>query len=75
MSLGERMAQQDEFAAALGFLNLNLEFYPESARTLVTQGQVLAADGDVAGARASYVKALEIEPDNTWTRRMLDALE
>jgi len=75
MSLGERMAQQNEFAAALGFLNLNLEFYPESARTLVTQGQVLAADGDMAGARESYLKALEIEPDNMWTRRMLDALE
>lgn len=75
MSLGERMAREDEFAAALGFLDLNLEFYPESARTLVTQGQVLAANGDTAGARESYVKALELEPDNMWTRRMLDALE
>ena len=75
MSLGEQMAQEDQFAAALGFLNLNLEFYPESARTLVTQGQVQTANGDVAGARESYLKALELEPENQWTRRMLNALE
>jgi hypothetical protein len=75
MSLGERMAEEDEIAASLGFLSLNLEFYPGSARTLVTQGQVQALSGDVAGARASYTRALEIEPENKWTRRMLDALE
>jgi len=65
----------DDITVSLGFLRLKLELYPESAQTLVTQGQVQALSGDVAGARASYARALEIEPENKWTQRMLDALE
>ena len=61
--------------AALGFLDLNLEFYPQSVRTLVLQGQVLAAKGDKPVARESYVKALALEPDIMWTRRLLDTLD
>ncbi len=73
--MAERMAQEDELDAALGFLDLNLEFYPQSVRTLVLQGQVLAAKGDKPAARESYVKALALEPDNMWTKRLLDKLD
>ena len=34
-------------------------------------GQVLAAKGDVPGARAAYTRALELEPDHLWVRDVL----
>ena len=75
MSLGERLAKAGEFEAALGFLRLNTEFFPESARSYAIQGQVNSMQGDVTAARESYTKSLEIEPENRWAKKMLDALD
>ena len=75
MIVAEELAGANDFEAALGFLNLNLEFYPESARTYVLQAQIHNANGDVPAARKSFHKALEIEPENQWTQRMLAALD
>ena len=75
MILAERMAEKDDIAAALGFLALNLEFYPRSSGSYVLKGQVLTASGDNPAARESYQRALEIEPGNPWTQRLLDAMD
>jgi Flp pilus assembly protein TadD len=42
---------------------------------LVLQGQNHAANGDVPAARASYLKALEIQPDDRCTRQLLAVLD
>ena len=73
--LGERMANQEDLDGALAFLDLNLEYYPDSARTLVLKAQVLAAKGDKPAARENYLKAIELEPDNMWTKRLLEQLD
>lgn len=74
MITAESMAENDELDAALGFLDLNLEFYPASARSFVIQAQVLTAKEDIPAARVSFLRALEIQPGNHFTQRMLDAL-
>ena len=68
-------AKADETDAALGFINLNLEFYPESVQTYIQQARILNTQGDKSGAQESLRKALEISPDNKWIKQMLGSLE
>jgi tetratricopeptide (TPR) repeat protein len=75
LNLGGRMAKAGDVKAALGFLELNLEFYPESARSYAVQGQVYERNGDVEAARSSFTKSLELDPGNEWTRKMLADLD
>lgn len=75
MVLAERLAKEDETAAALGFVNLNLEFYPESVQTHVLLAKILSATGDKPAARRSLQKALKIEPENQWLKKMLARLD
>ncbi len=73
--LAERLLSEQDLDGALAFLDLNIEFNPTSVRPLQIRGDVLRRKGDIAGARASYVKALEIDPDNRWTQALLDRLD
>lgn len=74
MILAEEMATNDDSVAALGFVDLNLQFYPQSSNSYVLQGRIFAADGNVPAARTSLTKALEIDPGNRWTQQMLSGL-
>lgn len=74
-ALAEVMARSDKKDAALEFVKLNLEFYPESMQTYLLQGQIHAANDNVTAARSSYQKALEINPENLWVRNLLAALD
>lgn len=67
--------QQDAPAAAVAFLELNLEFYPESALTHFQRGELAEALGDPARALESYRRALEIQPGNPDIARRIAALE
>jgi tetratricopeptide (TPR) repeat protein len=73
--IAENYGVSGNYEAALGFVNLNLEFFPESSRTYVLRAQVRAETGDVRGARGDYRKALEIQPNNEFIRRQLATLE
>jgi len=75
LTLMENLAKDDQTDAALGFANLNLEFFPESVRTYVEQAKILNTKGDKSGAKESLQKALEIRPDSKWIKRMLSSLE
>jgi tetratricopeptide (TPR) repeat protein len=74
MILAEEMAAKNDSVAALGFLDLNLQFFPQSGNSYVMRGQILAADGNISAARESLMKALEIDPGNQWTQKMLSDL-
>ncbi len=67
-------AKYQDYEAALRLLEVNAEFNPESVRTYQIQGDILKAAGNVEEARSSYKKALEIDPDNDWTKTLLDKL-
>jgi hypothetical protein len=57
---------------ATGWLQLNLEYFPLSARTYVAMSQVLQRNNDKDGAIKSAEKALELDPQNALARRQLD---
>jgi tetratricopeptide (TPR) repeat protein len=60
-----------DFGSALKILDLNLEFAPKDANTYVTMARVQIAKGDRTGATASLHKALELDPDNRFAKRLL----
>jgi len=75
MRIAENYGVSGDFANALGFIDLNLEFFPQSSRTYVLRAQVLTETKDIDGARENYRKALEFEPDSAWIKQQLAALE
>lgn len=72
--LAEVMAGENDLDAALDFLDLNLEFYPQSDRAYQLQGDMWKQKGNIPAARNSYQKALEIAPNNSWTQKLIDDL-
>jgi hypothetical protein len=60
--------------AGLRLLQLNLEFFPQSAQTHAAMGDALLAKGDRAAALASYERVLAIQPDNRRLREAVDKL-
>lgn len=75
LMLAERLAANQDYDAAVRFLDLNMEFHPDSTRTLQVKAQVQAAAGDRDGARSSLLEALKIEPENAFSRQLLDRLD
>ncbi len=75
MRFAEQLAGEEQLDAAIVFLDLNLEYYPQSSRSYSLRGEVYAELGDRPAARSSFQKALEIEPDSGWIRGLLEALD
>lgn len=59
---------------AIALLELNLEFYPKSARSYIALAYAYTRKIDDASAMAALEKALEIEPDNGVARGQLEQL-
>ena len=72
--IAEILGAEENFTAALSFVNLNLEYFPESSRTYILRAQVLTELGDIDAARSDYETALEMLPDSGWIREQLDNL-
>ena len=60
---------------ALAWLQLNLEYFPLSARTFVAMSQVQQRANDKDAAVKSLERALELDPQNAQARRLLDQLK
>lgn len=74
MRMTETLGASEQLDAAMAYVNLNLEYYPDSSRSYVMRAQVFAEQGDIAAARRDYEKALEMEPDSWWIKEQLDKL-
>ena len=74
VKVAETLAAKDDLAGAMTILELNLEVHPKEAVSLVMMGQIQTQQGDHAAARASLEKALELEPDNGYAKRLLSQL-
>jgi hypothetical protein len=58
--------------AAIALLELNMEFFPKSANTLVVLGDRYALKGDTTAAIARWNQALAIEPGNRFIQSKID---
>ncbi len=67
--------QKGDMAAAMTFVDLNLEMSPQDANGHLMKAQLLQAKGDNAGALASVNKALELDPANEQAKKMLEQLK
>jgi tetratricopeptide (TPR) repeat protein len=75
MRFAENLAVASDLESALGIIDLNLEFYPNSSRSYVLRAQVLVEKGDTTSARKDYIEALSIEPDSAWIKQQLEMLD
>jgi tetratricopeptide (TPR) repeat protein len=75
MRVAEHYGVSGHYDTALGFIDLNLEFFPQSSRSYVLRAQILAETNDIAGARENYRKALELEPESAWIKQQLAELD
>ena len=66
---------QNRTDEALQFLQMNLQLFPQSARTYVAMAQAQQVKKDNAGAIASLEKALAIDPKNAQAQRLLGQLK
>lgn len=74
-TLAQRANRAGKPDDALAWLQLNLEFYPQSARSHLLMSTVYAAKKDMPGAIKSAEKALEIDPQNAQAKQQLERLK
>jgi len=73
---GNQIAQNEQQrAAAIAILKLNLEFFPRSLPTLQGLANVSLQAGDTASAVDALTRALEIAPNNNQLKNMLDRIK
>jgi tetratricopeptide (TPR) repeat protein len=63
---------QQNVDAAIELMLHNVDLHPQAARSHLLLGQLYAERGESEAAVASIERALAIEPDNPWARRMLE---
>ncbi len=74
LDLGRESLATRKADDALAWLQLNLEFYPQSVPTLVTLAEVHIAKRDQEAARSDLQKALAFDPGNADARRLQRAM-
>lgn len=63
-----------EPATLLSLLQLNLEFFPQSASTHVQLGRILIKQGKKDEAMPHFEEAKKLQPDNRWLQHQIDEL-
>ena len=75
VTLAQRLHAAGKPDDAVTWLQLNLEFYPRSARAYQLLGTVYAGKKDTDNAIKALQKALEIDPENAQAKRQLEQLK
>jgi len=73
--IGYFFMSQNKFPEAVKVLELNVDAHPESANAYDSYAEALMKSGDVEGAIKNYRKSLELNPDNSNAKQMLQSLE
>jgi tetratricopeptide (TPR) repeat protein len=75
IDLAQVLAQdQGDLDGAIVVMELNVEVNPGEALTHMMLGQLYAMKGDTESARANLERSLELEPENTQARQLLQKL-
>lgn len=72
--LGYYLLGKDRVDEAIAVFRLNVRYFPESFNTYDSLAEALFKSGDLAGARDSYQRSLELNPDNDNAREMLEKI-
>ncbi len=72
--LAQQLAGADQTPAAIAFLELNAEHYPDEKMSFFFLGELHAKAGDKAKAIESFESALERDPKNPFILRKLEQL-
>jgi tetratricopeptide (TPR) repeat protein len=73
-TLGYEMIAQKKVADAAVLLQLNVDLYPKSDNVYDSYGEVLLLQGKKEEAIKAYRRAVELNPNNTNARRVLEKL-
>ena len=74
-NLATQLAGEDENDAAIAFLELNAELYPDAAISYFYLGDLYARTGARDKAIQNLEKALELNPRNPLAKRKLEELK
>jgi hypothetical protein len=75
VAIAQRATNANKADDAIAWLQLNLDYYPLSARTYVALSQAQQKKGDKEGALKSLEKGVELDPANAQAKRQLDQLK
>jgi tetratricopeptide (TPR) repeat protein len=75
INVAQAATNADKPDNAITWLNLNLEFYPKSARTYVARAQAHQRKNDKASAITDLEKAVELDPNNAQAKQQLQQLK
>ena len=75
IGVAQELGARGNHGDGLAILELNLEFFPQSAATVYTQGEMYLAQGDTVAAVSKYRASLELDPRNRAAQRRLTELE
>ena len=64
-----------QIEGARALLNLNLEFYPESAPTYARMAETYVAAGDTTTAMTHFDRAMALAPEDPWIKRRVDMIK
>lgn len=75
VSIAENLSKDPAQAnGARALLNLNLEFYPESAATYARMAETYIAAGDTAAALTHFDKAMQLAPEDPRLKQRVDMI-
>ncbi len=75
VNVAQAMGDLKQMPAAEAFLDLNVEFNPDSVMTYLAQAQLLAGQGRKPAARVKLEHVLKLDPENRFAKRLLDGLD
>jgi len=73
--LGYRLLWDRQIVGAVDIFRMNVRFYPESSNVYDSLGEAYMVNGDTELAIKNYEKSLELNPENTNAKNMLQKLK
>lgn len=72
----ETLAQEgDDLVGAIALMTFNADLHPKDANVQMMLGGLHRTKGDKGAAIACYERALELNPESSWAKRQLEALQ
>ena len=74
-NMGYNMMNNKQYALAIQYFQMNIEFYPKSANVYDSMGEALMNKGDTKRAIEYYQKSLQLNPSNDNAKHMIKRMQ